>query len=482
MIFNLKVQKKRSSFSFRLSLKFTMIVTLAIVVSMTVMFMFVNHLVRSEQGDELIKSTEDINRVIRNWTDFSSEPYFYLPYYVTYSVTDERLNHVVFTNDPFLPAGLKKSSRPRIYFERNYFSDGNLNILYYKKTFAYENLRPYEDGKPAVFTIVTAINIDSDYFSQLAKIIPVIFIPVLFFVLLLSFLLSFLITRNTIRPVVRITREVSDKTVEILDKVLPLSGNNDEIDELAKVFNSLFARLKSDFEREKQFSSDVSHELKTPLTVISGHSDLLLRWGREDPAQLETSLKAIKAEAKSMQSIIETLLQISRYESGRVKPVLEIFYLEDLFTRIKKEFEHIEGDKEVQIESYVEDDLFINSDEEMLHQILLVFISNSIKFCREKTCLIKLEAVIKKSSDSEGWEEILISESDNGPGISEKDLPNIFDRFYMGDQARTRTARKNSTGLGLSIAKTLCSSLEGKITAGNAENGGALFTIELPKK
>lgn len=481
MKFKSKFLKIHSSFSFRLALKFTMIVSIAIVVSMAVMFLVANQMVRSKQGEELVKSSEDINRVLRNWTDFSSEPYFYLPYYVTYSVTDERLKHVAFTNDPFLPPDLKKYPWPRRYFEKNYFSDGNLNIIYYKKTYAYDNLHPYEDGKPAVLTIVTAINIDSDYFSQLLKILPLFFILVLFFVLLLSFLLSYLIAKNTIRPVVRITREVQNDSGGILDKELPLSGKDDEIDMLAKAFNSLLFRLKNDFEREKQFSSDVSHELKTPLTVISGHSDLLLRWGKDDPVQLETSLKAIKSEAKSMHSVIETLLQLSRYESGRVKPVLEVFYLEDFFLRIKKEFEHLEGEKEVVIESYVEDDLSINSDEERLHQILSVFISNSIKFCREKICRIKLEARLKKSSSGDEGDKILISESDNGPGISEKDIPNIFKRFYMGDQARTRSAKKNSTGLGLSIAKTLTWSLDGKISAGNAENGGALFTLEFPK-
>ena len=251
---------------------------------------FVHRLVRIKQGDELVKSSLDIERCIKNWEDYSREPYFNLPYYVTYSVIDENLNHVVFTNDPFLPMDLKKTARPKLYFEKNYFSDGNLNILYYVKEYAFDNLNFYENGKIPVFTVITAINIDSDYLSKLGKIVPAILLPVLLFIIALSFLLSFLITRNTIKPVVRITKEAENKNISILDKVLPLSGKNDEIDELATVFNSLFAQLKSDFEREKQFSSDVSHELKTPLTVISGHSDLLLRWGKNDPAQLETSL------------------------------------------------------------------------------------------------------------------------------------------------------------------------------------------------
>ena len=100
--------------------------------------------------------------------------------------------------------------------------------------------------------------------------------------------------------------------------------------------------------------------------------------------------------------------------------------------------------------------------------------SNSIKFCDKKLCRISLSAFEKD-------EKIIFSESDNGSGFSRKDLPNVFNRFYTGDQARTRNVQKNSTGLGLAIAKTITSVLGGKIKASNSEEGGALITVKIPK-
>ena len=102
------------------------------------------------------------------------------------------------------------------------------------------------------------------------------------------------------------------------------------------------------------------------------------------------------------------------------------------------------------------------------------FMSNSIKFCDKDVCRITLRAIKQD-------EKILLFEEDNGRGFAKKDLPNVFNRFYTGDQARTRNVQKNSTGLGLAIAKTITSVLGGKIKASNSEEGGALITVKIPK-
>jgi signal transduction histidine kinase len=258
-------------------------------------------------------------------------------------------------------------------------------------------------------------------------------------------------------------------TTDNLDSQLPLTGRGDEIDELSKTFNELFLRIKADFDRERQFSSDVSHELNTPLTVISGQANLLLRWGKDNPEQLEKSLNAIKDESKSMHAIIENLLQISRVESGRIKPQICEVDIRSVFERVVQEFSSVSPDVTFDVSCDLKQPVM--TDPEMLHQILTVLVSNSVKFAGEK-CRIGLSA----SPSKEG--SVVISESDDGPGMSRESLPHVFERFYRGDEAHPRSA--GGSGLGLSIARTLTEALGGEISAGNLEPHGAHFQLYLP--
>ena len=144
--------------------------------------------------------------------------------------------------------------------------------------------------------------------------------------------------------------------------------------------------------------------------------------------------------------------------------------LDVLFRRLSEEVKSYSPNSELTF-SCGEISLF--TDEEMLHQVLTVLISNSVKFA-DKKCIVELRA--EKSSDG----KIIIEEEDNGPGLKEKDLPHIFQRFYRGDESHTR--KVGGSGLGLSIAQTLVTALGGTISAKNASTYGAVFTIALPEK
>jgi signal transduction histidine kinase len=271
--------------------------------------------------------------------------------------------------------------------------------------------------------------------------------------------------KHTIRPVVKITKAAQSVTVENLSDLLPLSGYDDEIDQLSETFNELFLRLKRDFDRERQFSSDVSHELNTPLTVISGQAGLLLRWGKDDPKQLDKSLNAIKTEAKTMQAIIANLLQMSRIESGRMKPKLTEVVIGGLFSWLCEEVKSFAPKVKITAEQC---DITLETDSEMLHQILMVLISNSVKYAGED-CQITLKAFRQN-------DHIIIEQSDDGPGFSQESLPHIFERFYRADEAHSR--KVSGSGLGLAIAQTLCTALNAKISARNKDPHGACFMIQ----
>ena len=460
----------KRSFAVRLSLRFMFILTVSTILLSLSFLYCIRSLVKRNQTEKLMASENHIlEELTEKWQNsqgltrdmleggdsflLSSE----LPYYHTYIAYDSDTEEVLVTNDPFLPLLKETGGKALHYFEKDFFFDGDLDVLYYAKAHNLGNRN---------IVIAVSENIENDSFTKLFPQLPSALLLMALPVLLLSFLFSLLLTKNTIKPVTKITRAAQTMTTENLDGQLPLTGRGDEIDELSSTFNDLFLRIKADFDRERQFSSDVSHELNTPLTVISGQAGLLLRWGKDNPEQLEKSLNAIKDEAKSMHAIIENLLQISRIESGRIKPQICQVDIAELFARVEGEFSAVAPAVKFEIEC--PPSVTIETDPEMLHQILTVLVSNSVKFAGLE-CQIRLTTVRKEDG------QLVISESDDGPGISDEALPHIFERFYRADEAHTRSV--GGSGLGLAIAKTLCDALGAEISAGNLVTGGAVFRL-----
>jgi len=452
------------SFSARLSLRFMFIMTVSIVVLSLFIFLFIRSLVFQNRVNGLKISENKIYEVFEEYmAEAEANPSAAslgnipeIPYFMTYIIYESETQILLATNDPFLPLLPDTNGKAKKYFEKDYFFDGDLNILYFAKT----HTDNYGD-----FIVAVAQNMDNnespEFFSKLPLALVFMSVPML----LLSFFISFFMVKRTIRPVVKITRAAQSVTVENLSDLLPISGTGDEIDELSKTFNSLFLRLKRDFDRERQFSSDVSHELNTPLTVISGQTGLLLRWGKDDPKQLDKSLNAIKTEAKTMQAIIANLLQMSRIESGRIKPQITEVSLKGLFSWLCEEVKAFAPNVKIAAE---ETDLLLKTDSEMLHQILMIIISNSVKYAGE-SCEISLKAYKRGG-------HIVLELSDDGQGFTEESLPHIFERFYRADESHTRKIA--GSGLGLSIAQTLCNALNAKISARNKSPHGACFEIE----
>ncbi len=325
----------RHSFAVRLSLRFMFILTVSVMTLSVLFLLFVRSLVQNGQTEELKNAETSVFATLdalytntpQNQATVASNGVTMtdIPYYLTYIVYFTKTQEIITTNDPFLPILEDSGGKALRYIVEDYFFDGNLDILYYAAS---------HDFNGTKITVAVAMNMDNNSSAMLFSKLPPAIMLMILPVLILSFLLSFLLTKNTITPVVRITKAAQSMTTEKLNALLPVTGSNDEIDELSRTFNELFSRIKADFDRERQFSSDVSHELNTPLTVISGQTNLLLRWGKNDPEQLEKSLNAIKNESKSMQAIIQNLLQISRIESGRIKPQIGETNIRELFARI----------------------------------------------------------------------------------------------------------------------------------------------------
>ena len=450
--------KRFHSFSVRLSFRFMLLLTAAVIMLSVAFVFLIRHFIRESQTAELNFASAGLAYMLENGEDIEHETMKF-PYYIAYTIYETETQKILFCNDPFIPLLDVTNGQSRTYVKEDYFLDGDLNILYVANSCI-------KDGRH--YVIQTTLNLDMDTSRQFIEMLPKAILLAIFPVLIICFLVSLFITKNTIKPVVKITKMAGTISSSHLDTLLPVSRAENEIDMLAKAFNELFSQLKKDFDRERQFTSDVSHELKTPVAVIAGQTNLLLRWGKENPGQLEKSLNIIKDETRSMQAIIDNLLQIARIENGRIKPVFEKTNLNDFFERLKQEFAVYSPDTEISygVESGSEE---AETDYELMHQVFTVIIQNSIKFTG-KNCVIKLAAYTEKS-------RLVLEESDNGPGFEDDKIAHVFERFFRGDEAHARSA--GGCGLGLSIAKTIVTALGGTVEALNTPSHGAKIRITL---
>ena len=356
---------------------------------------------------------------------------------------------------------LEKSGRKaRKYVDKDFFLDGDLNIYYFTKDVQLDSSK---------VTIQTALNMETDSFTRMTEQLPLSMCIILIPVFVISFFVTLFITKRTMLPVKRMTATAKELSASRLDTLLPLSKHGDEIDDLALTFNDLFRRIKIDFDRERQFTSDVSHELKTPLAVIMGQAKLLQRWGKDDADQLDKSLSTIVRESKSMSAIIENLLQISRIENGKLKPQLERFNLFELFERLREEVLSINALVKINIDC--KEKLFVIADKELLHQVFTVITSNSLKYCAQTG----IDPIILTFSAKETSEKTEIFIKDNGKGFDSKTIDHLFERFYRGDDSHNRS--DGGCGLGLSIAKTIINAMEGSISALNDDGAKILITL-----
>ncbi|MBE0449350.1 MAG: HAMP domain-containing histidine kinase [Clostridia bacterium] len=297
---------------------------------------------------------------------------------------------------------------------------------------------------------------------------------VLCFVLIISSIASASKMANKhLKPIHTMTEQVKDMSANNLSTRLNVSGTKDELKDLSHTFNKMLDDIQKSYEREKQFVSDASHELRTPIAVIKGYAGMLNRWGKDDPEILNESIQAILGETDNMHSLVESLLFIARNDKGTLKMDMDHFNLSELICEIVKETKMIDTQHKI-IEAIEENVPFYGSMDK-LKQALRIFVDNSIKYTPDDGEI----SIVLRTSEKHN----IIIISDNGIGISKEDLPHIFDRFYRADKSRTKMKENQhgGTGLGLSIAKIIIEQHRGRIQVDSALNEGTKFTLLIPK-
>jgi signal transduction histidine kinase/ribosomal protein L7/L12 len=307
------------------------------------------------------------------------------------------------------------------------------------------------------------------------------FAPVLATVGLLGFVLlvggAYLLTRAALSPVEAIVRAAGEMSEGDLSRRLPVANPKDEIGRLTTTINALLARLEVAFNRleetlsrQRRFAADASHELRTPLTSISGHARMLDEWALEgDKETARRSVGTIRREAGRMRGLIESLLTLSRGDEGAPMDVGRY----DLGA-VGKEATESAGaaaDGRVAVEFVpMEHEVTATFDRERVLQVASILLDNAVKYTPDG-------GSVTVSVGEEDNGSVTLGVSDTGVGISEDQLPLVFERFHRADPSRS----EGGTGLGLSIARQIAESHGGQIRVESTPGKGSTFTLLLPR-
>ena len=276
---------------------------------------------------------------------------------------------------------------------------------------------------------------------------------------------SYFLAKLALRPIGRITETAVSLGAGNLSRRITGIESRDEVGRLAGAFNGMLARLEGSFQREKQFTSDASHELRTPVSVIMAYAENLAAHAPDQETKAQAA--AILTESRRMQSIIAQLLALTRGYEGKYRLEREDIFLQDMVSEVLAELTEEAAADEIDLVEQVPADIMLSADQSLLTQLLLNLVENGIKYGKAGG------TVAVRALEQAG--HILLTIQDDGIGIGEKDLPHVFDRFYRADQARDRSG----SGLGLSIVKWIVELHGWTIQVVSEPGKGTRFTIQI---
>ena len=240
--------------------------------------------------------------------------------------------------------------------------------------------------------------------------------------------------------------------------------------------NKLLRRMQEAKLQQMRFVNDASHELRTPIAVIRGYTDMLDRWGKTDEAVLDESIAALKSESEHMHDLVEQLLFLARGDAGRNTLTKTQFNLAQITSEVCEESEMIDPDHRYTLkfdQSALTDNRYqVFADTAMIKQSIRIIVQNAARYSAAQTT-ISFNVSCDKNT-------VQVSVEDEGMGISEAAATHIFERFWRADNARIES--NEGSGLGLSIAKWIVDNHDGSIEVLSHEGVGTRFTIVLPRE
>ena len=286
---------------------------------------------------------------------------------------------------------------------------------------------------------------------------------------------GYFLARKSLAPMVEMGRQAAQISAQNLNERISINNKNDELGDLAAVFNDLLARLDASFEQQRRFMADASHELRTPLAIVRGESEVALSKDDRHSADYKESLNIVHDESKRLTRIVDDLFTLARADAGQFKANLAPVYLDEIASEAVRSIRVLADRKKIGLSFASDAEMPFSGDESLIRRMFLNVLDNAVKYT-----LPGGHVKVECHSTGENYE---ITFADSGVGIPSGEQQNIFDRFYRVDKARSRNGETDTSGagLGLSIAKWIAEIHNGKINLVSSGEHGSIFAIEFPR-
>ena len=277
-----------------------------------------------------------------------------------------------------------------------------------------------------------------------------------------------LLRKHALSGVKEVTQAAQEISSNTLERRVSVRGGGVEIEKLAATFNSMLDRINLLINSMGEITDNIAHDLKSPITRMRGIAEMTLATGKSAD-DFEAMAADIIEECDRLFEMINTMLMISEAEAGTAKLQKRPVDISRVVQEACELFLPIAEDKDISIEHEIPAGYQISGDAQRIQRMVANLLDNALKYTQSGgTVTVSLNGNEK---------QVVVSFRDNGVGISEDDLPHIFDRFYRCDQSRSQTG----SGLGLSLALAIARSHGGNITAMSSPKNGSIFSITLPR-
>jgi len=280
-----------------------------------------------------------------------------------------------------------------------------------------------------------------------------------------------LLARKSLEPVSAIAEQAARISATSLHERVAVPNPRDELGRLAAVLNDLLGRLDSSFDEQRRLMADASHELRTPVAIISGEAELALSKDTRSTAELRDSLERVRAESDRLKQIVDDLFLLARAESGDPIMVPREVYLGEVAADSVRAVRSLAERKHVALAFTGSEDLPFRGDEALLRRLFVNLLDNAIKYTPPGG------DVTLSAQRQNGY--YLVTVADTGPGIPPEAQPHIFDRFYRSDRDR-RASATSGAGLGLAIASWVAQTHGGSVSLESSNSSGSRFAVRFP--
>ena len=299
------------------------------------------------------------------------------------------------------------------------------------------------------------------------------FLLVIPLALLLASAGGYFLARKSLAPVAAMATQARGMGATKLDARLAVANQRDELGQLALSFNQLLDRLEDSFERQKRFIADASHELRTPVAILRGETEVTLSRADRSPEEYRETLGILRDESQRLARIIEDLFTLTRADAGEYPMNPSDLYLDELATDVLRRARSLALAKDITLKCSIAAELPLRADEALLRRMVLNLLDNAIKYT-PRGGTITLDC--RRSGG-----EYVVSVTDTGEGIPAELQPRVFERFFRADKARSRQEGENGgAGLGLSIARWIAEVHHGRLELTRSDSTGSTFTAILP--